>query len=98
MTEMSYEIRFKMADMSRVYLYPRWHGLQLTRASARADSASLDWRSIFSMFVGLTGGRAPGRTNPRVVGVAPNLCGEVSLDVPVLRGIPDRFLPAARPT
>ncbi len=44
---------------------------ELTRASARADSASCDCRNIFSVMSGLMGGREEGRGGTVRSGVAP---------------------------
>ena len=68
----------------------------LTRASARADSASLLCRRILSVRWGVAGGRRAPRAAPRA---PPYREGEDSREVPVLRGIPERFLAAPeRPT
>ena len=80
-------------------------GVALTRASARADSASWDCRRIFSVSSGLMGGlaavcagRGEGAATDERSGVAPYRWGEGSREVPVLRGMPDRRRAALRPT
>lgn len=62
--------------------------LRLTRASARALSASRDCRKIFSASIGRFGGRSAAAPYGERPGAGILRPGLFSLDGPVLRGMP----------